>query len=98
MIREPLTASPGMTVDEIYGITNKYNISGVPVVENNQLVGIITSRDLRFVENLDMKISQIMTPKDKLVTVREDYTKEEVVSLLRENRIEKYSLLTKNLN
>ena len=82
VIREPLTASPGMTVDEIYGITNKYNISGVPVVENNQLVGIITSRDLRFVENLDMKISQIMTPKDKLVTVREDYTKEEVVSLL----------------
>ena len=52
VIREPLTASPGMTVDEIYGITNKYNISGVPVVENNQLVGIITSRDLRFVENL----------------------------------------------
>ncbi|GIS46314.1 MAG: hypothetical protein Ct9H90mP18_06460 [Gammaproteobacteria bacterium] len=95
VIREPLTASPGMTVDEIYGITNKYNISGVPVVENNQLVGIITSRDLRFVENLDMKISQIMTPKDKLVTVREDYTKEEVVSLLRENRIEKILITNK---
>ena len=84
-----------MTVDEIYGISNKYNISGVPVVENNQLVGIITSRDLRFVENLNMKISQIMTPKDKLVTVREDYTKEEVVSLLRENRIEKILITNK---
>ena len=95
VIKEPLTASPEMTVDEIYAITNKYNISGVPVVENNQLVGIITSRDLRFVENLNMKISQIMTPKDKLVTVREDYTKEEVVSLLRENRIEKILITNK---
>ena len=95
VIKEPLTASPEMTVDEIYGITNKYNISGVPVVENNQLVGIITSRDLRFVENLNMKISQIMTPKDRLVTVREDYTKEEVVSLLRENRIEKILITNK---
>ena len=95
VIKEPLTASPEMTVDEIYGITNKYNISGVPVVENNQLVGIITSRDLRFVENLNMKISQIMTPKDKLITVREDYTKEEVVSLLRENRIEKILITNK---
>ena len=95
VIREPLTANPGMTVNEIYEITNKYNISGVPVVENNQLVGIITSRDLRFVENLNMKISQIMTPKDKLVTVREDYTKDEVVSLLRENRIEKILITNK---
>ena len=95
VIKDPLTANPSMTVNEIYEITNKYKISGVPVVENNELVGIITSRDLRFVENLDMKISEIMTPKDKLITVRENYTKEEVISLLRENRIEKILITNK---
>ena len=95
VIKDPLTANPDMTVDEIYNITNKYKISGVPVVKDNKLVGIITSRDLRFVENLNMKISEIMTPKEKLITVREKYTKDEVISALRKNRIEKI-LITNN--
>ena len=72
VIKDPLTTNPDMTVDEIYNITNKYKISGVPVVKDNKLVGIITSRDLRFVENLNMKISSYDT-KEKLITVREIY-------------------------
>ena len=68
-----------MTIGEINEITEKYNISGVPIVDNNILVGIVTNRDLRFVENLNLKVSEIMTPKERLVTVNEDYTKEEVI-------------------
>ncbi len=89
VINDPITADPSMTVGEIYKITKKYGISGVPVVDNGKLVGIVTNRDLRFVDNLNLKISTIMTVKEKLITVSEDYTKSEVISALKENRIEK---------
>ena len=89
VINDPITADPSMTVGEIYKITKKYGISGVPVVNNGKLVGIVTNRDLRFVDNLNLKISTIMTVKEKLITVSEDYTKSEVISALKENRIEK---------
>ena len=89
VINDPITAHPNMTVGEIYKITKKYGISGVPVVDKGKLVGIVTNRDLRFVDNLNLKISTIMTVKDKLVTVGENYTKTEVISALKENRIEK---------
>ena len=89
VINDPITADPSMTVGEIYKITKKYGISGVPVVDNGKLVGIVTNRDLRFVDNLNLKISTIMTGKEKLITVSEDYTKSEVISALKENRIEK---------
>ena len=80
VINDPVTASPSMTVKEIYDITKKYKISGVPVVQNNKLVGIVTNRDLRFVDNLNLEISKIMTPKKNLITVYEDYSKEEVIT------------------
>ena len=89
VINDPITAHPDMTVGEIYKITKKYGISGVPVVDKGKLVGIVTNRDLRFVDDLNLKISTIMTVKNKLVTVGENYTKTEVISALKENRIEK---------
>ena len=95
VISDPVTASPSMTISEINTITEKYNISGVPIVDKNLLVGIVTNRDLRFVDNLDLKVSEIMTPKERLVTVNEDYTKDEVISALRKNRIEKILITNK---
>ena len=95
VISDPVTAAPSMTIGEINKITEKYNISGVPIVDNNILVGIVTNRDLRFVENLDLKVSEIMTPQKRLITVKENYTKDEVISALRENRIEKILITNK---
>ncbi len=89
VIKDPITANPSMSVKEIYDITKKYGISGVPIVDKNILVGIVTNRDLRFVDNLNLSVTKIMTPKKRLVTVKENYTKEEVISALRKNRIEK---------
>ena len=95
VIKDPITADPTMSVKEIYDITKKYGISGVPIVDKNILVGIVTNRDLRFVDNLSLSVTKIMTPKTKLVTVRENYTKEEVISALRKNRIEKILIVNK---
>jgi len=95
VINDPVTASPLMTIGEINNITKKYNISGVPIVENNILVGIVTNRDLRFVDDLNLKVSKIMTPKNKLITVKENFTKEEVINALRKNRIEKILITNK---
>jgi IMP dehydrogenase len=95
IVNDPVTASPTMSIAEINMITKKYNISGVPIVDNNKLVGIVTNRDLRFVDNLDLKVSEIMTPQDRLITVKENFTKEEVISALRKNRIEKILITNK---
>lgn len=95
IISDPVTASPNMTIGEINKITKKYNISGVPIVDNNQLVGIVTNRDLRFVDDLNLKVSKIMTPQARLITVKENFTKEEVISALRKNRIEKILITNK---
>ncbi|RMG33818.1 MAG: IMP dehydrogenase [Gammaproteobacteria bacterium] len=89
VIHDPITVPPGMTIGEVMEITRANNISGVPVVDGNELVGIVTSRDLRFETRLDEKVSAIMTPKDKLVTVREGASREEVIAKLHEHRIEK---------
>ena len=95
VISDPVTATSNMTVSEINEITKKYRISGVPVVDKNKLVGIVTNRDLRFVDNFNQKITKIMTPKNKLITVPENYTKDEVISALKENRIEKLLIVNK---
>ena len=95
VISDPVTATSNMTVSEINEITKKYRISGVPVVDNKNLVGIVTNRDLRFVDNFNQKITKIMTPKNKLITVSENYTKDEVISALKENRIEKLLIVNK---
>ncbi|MBL8251210.1 MAG: IMP dehydrogenase [Candidatus Competibacter sp.] len=89
VIKDPIVTSPGTTIREVLALTRAHHISGVPVVDGEDLVGIVTSRDLRFEDNLDAPVSTIMTPKDRLVTVREGAGREEIVELLHKHRIEK---------
>jgi IMP dehydrogenase len=89
VVRDPITVSPTTTIGEVVALTRTHNISGVPVVDGDDLVGIVTSRDLRFETHYDNPVSSIMTQKDKLVTVKEDASRDEVLNLLHTNRIEK---------
>ncbi|GAP66960.1 IMP dehydrogenase [Mizugakiibacter sediminis] len=89
VIRNPITVGPQTSIREVMQITRANNISGVPVVEGDQLVGIVTSRDLRFERKPDDPVKNIMTRKDKLVTVKEGAGHDEVLELLHRHRIEK---------
>ncbi|VAX06324.1 Inosine-5'-monophosphate dehydrogenase / CBS domain [hydrothermal vent metagenome] len=89
VIKDPLTVGPGTSIQDVLDLTRAHNISGVPVVEGEDLVGIVTSRDLRFEKNYENPVSSIMTPKDRLVTVSEGTRRGEIRKLLHENRIEK---------
>ncbi|GGZ56428.1 inosine-5'-monophosphate dehydrogenase [Lysobacter xinjiangensis] len=90
VIKEPFTVGPSTTIAEVLKLTRARNISGVPVVdENGQLVGIVTSRDMRFEKQLDDPVRNIMTRKDRLVTVKEGASDDEVLGLLHKHRIEK---------
>src|SRR5574337_2203271 len=89
VIRSPITVGPDTSISEVLRLTHAHNISGVPVVEGNRLVGIVTSRDLRFETRYDEVIGKIMTGKDRLVTVKEGADKEESLEKLHEHRIEK---------
>ena len=89
VIKDPYTVGPQTTIREVFDLTRRHNISGVPVVDGGELVGIVTSRDLRFEKKLDDPVRNIMTPKDKLVTVREGASQDEVLELLHKHRIEK---------
>lgn len=89
VIRDPITVSPGTSIGEVLAITRANHISGVPVVDGSALVGIVTSRDLRFETHLSEPVSRIMTGRDRLVTVKEGATEEEVLALLHQHRIEK---------
>ncbi|HIC45615.1 MAG TPA: IMP dehydrogenase [Methylophaga aminisulfidivorans] len=98
VVRDPITVSPNTTIGEVVELTRSHNISGVPVVDGDDLVGIVTSRDLRFETHYDNPVSEIMTKKDKLVTVKEDASREEVLSLLHTNRIEKVLVTDDNFH
>ena len=89
VVKDPITVSPSNTVRELVDITMANSISGLPVVDGKDLVGIVTGRDIRFESRMDTRVADIMTPKDKLVTVREGADLEEVKELLHRNRIEK---------
>ncbi|HET6907148.1 MAG TPA: IMP dehydrogenase, partial [Rhodanobacteraceae bacterium] len=89
VIRDPLTVGPMTSIGQVMQITRANNISGVPVVEDGKLVGIVTSRDLRFEKKPDDPVKNIMTRKDKLVTVKEGAGEDEVIALLHKHRIEK---------
>jgi IMP dehydrogenase len=89
VIKEPFTVEPNATVRDVLELTRAKGISGVPVVDKGELVGIVTSRDLRFETRLDEPVANAMTPKHKLVTVKEGASKEEAIRLLHEHRIEK---------
>ncbi|MDH3560825.1 MAG: IMP dehydrogenase, partial [Gammaproteobacteria bacterium] len=89
VIKDPITVGPNTSIRAVIELTRANNISGVPVVEGDRLVGIVTSRDRRFVSYLDDPVSSVMTPKDQLVTVREGAEKDEVIALLHKHRIER---------
>ena len=89
VITDPITVAPDITIREVLEITRKNNISGVPVVQNDETVGIVTNRDLRYENKLDALVSSVMTPKKDLITVKEGEAKEEVLRLLHHHRIEK---------
>ena len=89
IIQEPVTVTPYTSIQEVIDLTRQKNISGVPVVDGDDLVGIVTSRDLRFEEKPDDPVRNIMTRKESLVTVQEHATKEEIRTLLHKHRIEK---------
>ncbi|HEX5278294.1 MAG TPA: IMP dehydrogenase [Fluviicoccus sp.] len=89
MVKDPITVGPETTIHALLALTQAHRISGVPVVQGDNLVGIVTSRDLRFETRLDQPVSAIMTPKDKLVTVKEGESSETIKALLHQHRIEK---------
>ena len=89
VIKDPLTVGPQTSIKAVLELTRAHNISGVPVVDGEDLVGIVTSRDLRFEKNFENPVSSIMTPRDRLVTVAEGARRGEIRKLLHEHRIEK---------
>lgn len=96
IIRDPITVTPSTTIKQVLELTRSKNISGVPVVKNKKLVGIVTSRDLRFETGMSKPVSEVMTPEDRLVTVKEGAEKEEIISLLHKHRIEKILVVNDN--
>jgi IMP dehydrogenase len=89
VIKDPITVPPDTTIRQVLELTRSRGISGVPVVVGKKVVGIVTHRDLRFEESVDAPVSSVMTPKERLITVRENAPKEEVLALLHKHRIEK---------
>jgi len=89
VIKDPITVSPDTTIRQVIELTRSRGISGVPVVLGKKVVGIVTHRDLRFEEKLDAPVSSVMTPKERLITVRENAPKQDVLGLLHKHRIEK---------
>lgn len=89
VVKDPITISADATIRELVSITKENNISGVPVLDNGDLVGIVTGRDVRFESNMEAQVSSIMTPKEKLITVKEGAQPSEVRALLHKHRIEK---------
>ena len=98
MVKDPITVSPETTVGELIALTRANNISGVPVVVGTKVVGIVTGRDTRFETNLNQPVSNIMTPQDRLVTVLEGESKENIQTLLQQHRIEKVLVVDEEQN
>jgi IMP dehydrogenase len=89
VVKDPITITPDMTVRNVLNLTRQHKISGLPVVQGKRLVGIVTNRDLRFENNLDQPIRNIMTSSDRLITVRENASLEEARALMHKHRIER---------
>lgn len=89
VVTDPITVTPDMTVADLLALTQNHNISGVPVISGNELVGIVTRRDVRFEDQNNKPVSAVMTPKARLVTVKEGFAREEVLTLMHQHRIEK---------
>jgi IMP dehydrogenase len=89
VVQDPITITPDMTVQNVLNLTRQHKISGLPVVHEKKLVGIVTNRDLRFENNLDQPVKNIMTPLERLITVKENASLEEARALMHKHRIER---------
>src|SRR5512147_2099054 len=89
VVKDPITVAPQMTVRQVLEITRAKRISGLPVIEGGKVVGIVTNRDLRFETSLDQPVANIMTPKERLVTVKEGANRDEAMALLHKHRLER---------
>ena len=98
VVNDPVTVQPHMTVRDVLALTRLHKISGLPVVDGSKVVGIVTNRDLRFETNLDQSIANIMTPQNRLVTVREGATREQVMELLHQHRLERVLVIDDAFN
>ena len=86
VIKEPISVTPDISIRDVMALTHEKNISGVPVVDGEQLVGIVTSRDLRFETRMNESVSKVMTPKERLITVKENASQQEAIELLHKHR------------
>lgn len=93
IIADPVTISPAHTLKEFQSLMAKHNISSAPVIENNKIVGIITNRDVRFHEDASLKVHELMTPRERLITVKENASMDEVKKLIRIHRIERVIMI-----
>ncbi len=98
VVKDPITISGGASVRELVALTQEHNISGVPVVENGELLGIVTRRDVRFENDLDATVATVMTPKKRLVTVQEGESSDEVKRLLHKYRIERILVVNEDFD
>jgi len=94
VVTNPVTVTPDTSIRRVNELTNLHGFSGMPVVEGDDLVGIITNRDIRFETNLDRTVKELMTPKERLITVREGEEHAKVIELMHEHRIEKILVVT----
>jgi IMP dehydrogenase len=96
VVKDPITISQDMTVRDVLNLIRQHKISGLPVVDASKVVGIVTNRDLRFESNLDQPVKNIMTPRDRLVTVKEGVSIEDATRLLHQHRLERVLVVNEN--
>lgn len=89
VLKDPITVPPSMSVRDVLALTRQHRFSGLPVVENGRVVGIVTNRDLRFETNLDQPVQNIMTPRDRLITVKEGANPHDARALMHKHRLER---------
>ena len=93
VVRDPTTIKSSKTIGELKQLTSELKISGMPVVDDGNLVGIVTSRDFKYADDMDADVSSIMTPREKLITVKEGISQDDVKKMMYENKIEKILVL-----
>lgn len=98
IVREPITVTPETTIRDLLALSKAHSISGMPVVEGNKLLGIITNRDVRFEVHLEQSVKKLMTPKEKLITVKEGTPHEEIIRLMHAHRLEKILIIDDNFH
>ncbi|MDD5298412.1 MAG: IMP dehydrogenase [Rhodocyclaceae bacterium] len=98
VLKDPITIPPTMTVREVMNLTRSYKFSGLPVVEGNRVVGIVTNRDLRFETRLDQPVANIMTPRERLVTVPEGTSTDEAKALMHKHRLERVLVVNEDFD